>query len=355
MECSKPDSIKEYYIAYFDLLGYRHFFQEQPEQAESLLNEIHVAIETVKNNLAAMGKVDFLKDHLNVDWKIKIFSDNILICLECGENKQIEKSRALFFLLNISEIQRYFIICHNLFLRGGVTKGKLSYNDDYVFGEGLIEVVDIEEKTVYPRITLSDSLFEFCSSITLYNSEEREKAFSIESRIQNKEEITSGDKEFYSNMLYLANSEYFLIKAFYNATVKWYDDVKCISYLYKFNPLDYMPLETLSNVLSQLGQIMPDVVGTLNLTLANVGNDIENMLSKHKQCVEGQIKKYGNYDDIDVASLQKALQRERILKKYIWAMKCHNDMCFRYGKMEYFINSRANCDAKFMLLKVDIV
>lgn len=355
MECSQPSPIKEYYIAYFDILGYRQFFQEQQEQAGDLLNQIHVAIETVKNNLTASNKVDFLKDHMNVDWKIKIFSDNILICLECGNSKQTEKSRALFFLLNISEIQRYFIINHDLFLRGGITKGKLSYNDDYVFGEGLIEAVGIEEQTVYPRITLSPSLFEFFSNITSYNSEDREKALSIEKHIQNKEEITLEDQEFYNYMLRLANSEYFFIKAFYNMTVKWYDGIICISYLYKLNPLDYLPLEALSKSLGQLGQVMPNVAENLNCSLSNIGNDIENMLSKHKQRIEDKIRKYGNYDDFDVTLRQNALQREHILKKYIWTMKYHNDMCCRYGKMEHFINSTANCDAKFMLLRVDLV
>lgn len=355
MECSKPSPIKEYYIAYFDVLGYRQFFQEQQEQEGNLLKEIHTAIETVKNNLTASNKVNFLKDQMNVNWKIKIFSDNILICLECGNSKQIEKSRALFFLLNISEIQRYFIINHDLFLRGGITKGKLSYNDDYVFGEGLIEAVGIEEQTVYPRIALSSSLFEFFSSITSYNSEEREKAFSIEKSIQDKEETTAEDKEFYNYMLQSANSEYFFMKAFYNMTIKWYDGVICISYLYRLNPLDYVPFETLSNTLGQFGQVMPDVAANLNCALSSIGNEIENMLSRHKQRIEDKIRRYGNYNDIDVTLLPKALQRERILKKYIWTMKYHNDMCCRYEKMEYFINSMANCDAKFMLLKVELV
>lgn len=356
MEYSKPNSIKEYYIAYFDLLGYRQFFQEQPEQAENLLNEIHTAIENAKKNLEASSKVDFLKDNLNINWGIKIFSDNILVCLECGEDKQIEKNRALFFIENISEIQRYFIIYHNLFLRGGITKGPLSYNDDYVFGEGLIEAVDIEERTIYPRISLSDSLFRYLTGIISYSPEEFEKAVSIEKCIQDKKEITHEDEEFRNRMLHLVNSEYLLTKAFYNMTAKCYDGAICISYLYKFNPLDYVLAETLSNALIQLKQVIPSsVVDSLNFSLSNMDNDIEKMFSRHKQRVEDRIKKYGNYNDIDVASSPKALQRERILKKYVWAMKYHNDMCCRYGKMEYFINSEANCDAKFMLLRVDIV
>jgi len=33
MENNKPSPIKEYYIAYFDILGYKAFFAEAPEKA----------------------------------------------------------------------------------------------------------------------------------------------------------------------------------------------------------------------------------------------------------------------------------------------------------------------------------
>lgn len=354
-EYSSPNPIKEHYIAYFDLLGYRQFFVEVPEQAESLLANVHNAITNAKNNMLASGNIEYFKDYINIKFKIKIFSDNIFVCLEKGDDLRVEKARAIFFLEIISEIQRNFIINHNLFLRGGITKGNVSYNEDYIFGEGLIEAVNIEETTVYPRITLSKSLFIFLSNIVSYTSEEREKALAIETRINNKEKITQEDEDFYNLMLRLANSEYFLTKVFYHLTSKCYDEEICISYLYKLNPMDYVSTENLSNILSQLKQISPNVFEIMNGSLPDISNNIDNMLSKHKKCVEEQIKKHGDYIDIGLNEREKALQRERVLKKYVWVMKYHNDMCCRYNKMQYFINSTANCDAKFMLLKVNVL
>lgn len=36
-ENKQPEPIKEYYIAYFDLLGYKHFFQTHPDKAGDFL------------------------------------------------------------------------------------------------------------------------------------------------------------------------------------------------------------------------------------------------------------------------------------------------------------------------------
>ena len=119
--------------------------------------------------------------------------------------------------------------------------------------------------------------------------------------------------------------------------------------------MDYVSTENLSNILSKLKQISPNVFEIMNGSLPDISNNIDNMLSKHKKCVEEQIKKHGDYIDIGLNEREKALQRERVLKKYVWVMKYHNDMCCRYNKMQYFINSTANCDAKFMLLKVNVL
>lgn len=224
---------------------------DAPEKAENLLGNIHKAI-TYAKNIIGSGNIEYFKDYINIECKVKIFSDNIFVCVEKGDDLRTEKARAIFFLEIISEIQREFIINHNLFLRGGITLGNVSYNEDYIFGDGLIEAVKIEETTVYPRIVLSRSLFLILSNIMSYFSEERDKAITIETRINNRETTTQEDEDFYKLMLRLANSEYFLTKVFYYLTNKCYDEEIYISYLYKFNPMDYVNTATLSNILSQI-------------------------------------------------------------------------------------------------------
>ena len=287
--------------------------------------------------------------------RLKYFPIIYSFVLKKEDDLRTEKARAIFFLEIISEIQRDFTINHNLFLRGGITLGNVSYNEDYIFGDGLIEAVNIEETTVYPRIVLSKSLFLLLSNIMSYTSEERDKAITIETRINNRETTTQEDEDFYKLMLRLANSEYFLTKVFYYLTNKCYDEEIYISYLYKFNPMDYVNITTLSEILNQLKNISPKLYEIMNGSLPNMLNCADDILSKHKVLVEEQIKKYGNYIDLRLDEREQALQRERVLKKYVWVMKYHNDMCCKYNKMEYFIETRANCDARFMLLTVSLL
>ena len=48
-EYKSAEPIKEYYIAYFDLLGYKKFFQNNPDKIEYFLQIIHTAISNTKN------------------------------------------------------------------------------------------------------------------------------------------------------------------------------------------------------------------------------------------------------------------------------------------------------------------
>lgn len=41
------EPIKEYYIAYFDLLGYKSFFKAHPDKAETFLKDINEAIQNI--------------------------------------------------------------------------------------------------------------------------------------------------------------------------------------------------------------------------------------------------------------------------------------------------------------------
>ena len=48
---SEPNPIKEYYIAYFDILGYKEFFETQPEKVAGFLQIIHEAIQRTNDHM----------------------------------------------------------------------------------------------------------------------------------------------------------------------------------------------------------------------------------------------------------------------------------------------------------------
>lgn len=359
---SNPNPIKEYYIAYFDILGYRQFFKEYPDKVENLLNEIHNAMLNTKKTLNVPNNAVFNLMGVNVDFKVKIFSDNIIVCLERGENNYLEctednraeRVRVLMFFDLISTIQRNFILNHKLFLRGGVTIGKISFNDDYVFGEGLIDAVDIEEHTVYPRIEISNSLYNFTKKAISYSDEEFNKAIEIEKDIKNDAGISQENKSFYERISQLYQPEYYIHWMLYNM-VYFYDDGKVsLSYLYNMNISDYISTNYLLETYSLLEQFFPSTYNEPNI-IPNTSLSINDMLKRHKECVVEKINIYGNYNDIELNNSATAIQRERILKKYAWVMKYHNDMFNKFLGNEYYIHSIANCDSRFMLLMINIV
>lgn len=182
MNNQTPNPIKEYYIAYFDTLGYQAFFKETPEKANEFLNTIHSVITNTVNYVQSFNDSTLVSQFANLHIQSKIFSDNILLCIDVGADIIKEKSRIITFMGIVSEIQRKFITEYGLFLRGGFTKGTLSVNDDYIFGEGLIEAVKMEESTSYPRIAVSNKVINFLEKIQLYSQEEADRAISIEYR-----------------------------------------------------------------------------------------------------------------------------------------------------------------------------
>lgn len=138
-EDKQVEPIKEYYIAYFDLLGYKELFETQSDKVGTFLESIYKAIQNVKDYIQEANLSLFVGIMAQVSIKIKAFSDNILLCLETGTTR-MEYPRILAFLAIVADVQRNFILQYDLFLRGGITIGILSFNDDFVFGQGLMQL-----------------------------------------------------------------------------------------------------------------------------------------------------------------------------------------------------------------------
>ena len=70
----------------------------------------------------------------------------------------------------------------------------MSINDDYIFGEGLIKAVELEEKTVHPRIAVSDEIIDILDQNVLYSQDELNSAISIENKMKNGDVIAEDEK-----------------------------------------------------------------------------------------------------------------------------------------------------------------
>ena len=89
--------------------------------------------------------------------KIRIFSDNILICEEINENDP--KSAVLDVLAIIDKIELQQLRLGALFFRGAMVVDDLYFGEHFVYGAGLLKSYKMEnESVIFPRVVIDSSV-----------------------------------------------------------------------------------------------------------------------------------------------------------------------------------------------------
>ena len=350
MEIDSPKQIKSYYIAYFDILGYKEFFHNNPDKVPDLLNMIHAGIQGTINKISSANNSALFSQVASINIEVRVFSDNVLLCMEELENS-FDRVRLLSFIMMVAEIQRGFITQCNLFIRGGITKGSLSINPDYVFGKGLIDVVAMEGSTVYPRIEISPDLISVLYTVSLYTQDEGNQAAIIEERIARGEEVSDEERVLYMRVGAAIQTESVFLRIVSSLVFQWPDGKWVLSYLYCLDINSFIPTQTIAMLLEKVKNVFPSDYKYFNANTV----DVDILLKRHKENVERQLKKFGHNDDIETGDNKAADLRERILKKYIWVMAYHNLVCEFYKKPKFKILTNCNCDTRFLKIKIDIL
>ena len=152
----KQDELQDYYLAYFDILGYKSYFENESDPYD-FLSVIQSAIEDMKKSVNITLSLN------DVDVKFRAYSDNFLFYIK-HENNELGAMAALAFLTQ--QIQRRRLEKYSILIRGGITIGKFYVNKDFIFGKGLIDVYTLENKfAVYPRIILDNKNKKFSASV----------------------------------------------------------------------------------------------------------------------------------------------------------------------------------------------
>ena len=343
----KPEQLTEYYIAYFDFLGYKEYIREYGDKIQKFLLHFNACINYTIGTVKMYCQKRFPKN-LEMDIKIKVFSDNVLICLKVGDNIELERFRVLAFLTVISEIQQDLFSQCCVFVRGAVTKGLLSFNEDFVFGEGLVEAVEIEGSTIYPRIEISKTVMEMLNSWVLGGYEE---ALAIEQKIDSGEDVLSEEMSFYKNTRRKLENCLIEKSMVQNMFYKANDEKWSLSYLYLFDWRDYL----LDDNKTKLKDLI-DLLFAESLRISSKKHpDIGMFLDRHRQLVEINILKYSDYSLLREDEYSKFELRERILKKYSWLIFYHNDMCEFYDKPEHKIIYKNDFEKRTLKLMVYIL
>lgn len=142
--------LEPYYIAYFDILGYKAFFEESGNDVlEFLQSNISLANDIVKKT---SPDGIFSDTH----FEIKSFSDNFIILIrKTDKTDDYQAAKSLAYLIALLQLR--FLEKYSILIRGGITKGDAYLNNNIVFGEGLIRAVELEGQAVFPRVILDET------------------------------------------------------------------------------------------------------------------------------------------------------------------------------------------------------
>jgi len=357
-ENKRPEPIKEYYIAYFDLLGYKKFFQSYPDKVGDFLQVIHEAISKTKDYMQEVNSSPVGAELGKLSIRTKVFSDNILLCLETTTTI-VEYPRFLAFLAIIADIQRNFILEYGLFLRGGITVGKLSFNEDFVFGQGLIDAVALEETAIYPRIIIGQAVLDFILQPHFVQQDDLKKACEIENRAHSGENVSGEELAFCNSIMPAVNMERFYLQWRDHLLFPAVDGAVVLNYLYYLNVSSIFDQTTIEQMLAFLEIFSPDDYQRLrnfssSLNQSNLGSVQKQRLEQHKAYIIQKINEFGKYDDLDISKVKEADTRERILKKYLWVLTFHNYVCMVYGIPDCTIKSGSTFDVRFMKMTVEL-
>ena len=301
----------EYYVAYFDVLGYKEAFKKSEEDAVKQIESIESSIDLTKKIVKIVNDAygDLTEKVLEIEYKI--FSDNVLICNKT--KKDLSSALSLvYFLRLVATIQRIFFEGNHLIVRGGITKGLLYLTDDFVGGKALIDAVELENSAVYPRIVVADCILNELNSFKKQND---------------------------------------LFKDVVDAScldllVKDIDDKVSLNYIMSYDAWIPFPKNG-----SQLKQVESFEELEQNVREGRQRKPIYNpeslrtvyaILRKHKDFVEEKVKEF-NQSSNDAT---KEPERVKILKKYLWLVSFHNKICdhvlYRMPELKISLKSEFN-------------
>ena len=142
----KPE-LKECYIAYFDILGYKSQVAKDPQ---GTLDRVYNGFNFAKNRVGIFNGLLTSIFGNTSEVKRRVFSDNIVMAVSTEE---ATSQKIIFFLEQVRELQIQFMH-QGFFVRGAVVKGDIAISDEFVFGEGLVRAVEMEEANRHPKIII---------------------------------------------------------------------------------------------------------------------------------------------------------------------------------------------------------
>jgi len=155
----EPAATRRSLVVFLDLLGFRQEIVGafKMNQAQQLLRRLKEALDECYAGINGHGDLNpssSLIDNWTPLWTTKAFTDNIVLGCPLLDHDLGEGSMGSLFIA-LSEYQMG-LIKHGFFVRGAMTVGEHYMDDKIVFGDALLEAVELEKSRARdPRIILS--------------------------------------------------------------------------------------------------------------------------------------------------------------------------------------------------------
>lgn len=292
----------EHYMAYFTILGCRCFLSQNPEKSKDLLLDMHAAFDAVSNIVACVQKSAMKTSECNKGAEPelkaykKAFSNHVLLCFEKTGDAFFDLNNLLAMVSIVADIQREFMLKYGLSLRGCISCGSFSMDEDCAFGRGLVETTSMDELSRMPRIVFTHRILSELDGI----------------KTSTREQELSWFYDAWMNELLFADKD--------GSTV--------LNYLYD---IDYSVLERtpfFSKVSSIIEGRQPK-----SKSSGNTGNIHGKgcLMKEHAAVIEGKLNEYGGYPNAGEHSDDAAGRRSEVFQKYLWTAKFHNAVCAMKG------------------------
>lgn len=300
----------EYYVAYFDVLGYKEAFKKSEDISAHLVKSIEASILLMRALLSIINTPPDEPIDKNPEIEYKIFSDNILIYYK-ETTDPLSAIPLVYFLRLVASIQRVFFEGTQLIVRGGITKGPLYLTKDLVGGKALIDAVELENTAVYPRIVVDDCILNELDSFKMQN-------------------------DLFKSMIEASCLD---------LLVKDIDDKHFLNYIMSYDA--WMPFPKNGSRLEPVGSFEElekncrEGLQRKPIYKPECLKEVYVILRKHKDFVEAKVNEFSQSSNDET----EETKRLKILKKYLWLVPFHNKICEEiYGMPQLKINLKTAFD-----------
>ena len=143
---------KDRYIVFIDILGFKDIVNKSNndnKKAEEILENLKCIERIKKEN-------DEIFELTSINRRVTIFSDSIIISYPLLHS---ESGCFLSLVLDIIYIT-IELLDKGVYIRGGMTYGKLYHENNICFGPAMVEVYSLEQEAIYPRIIIDKKTIE---------------------------------------------------------------------------------------------------------------------------------------------------------------------------------------------------